>query len=470
MDEKREPLSIDRIIELCEKALQDNPNNATAHHDLGVALFNKQNIDGALQHLQRAVDLAPKSVLSHYLLGIAQGEKGMLDEAIVSWKRILELDKRNSHTLNGMVHYFIGKIYGLKGMWDAAAMEFNRAAKIIPDNYLVKNAIAEIHLAKGELPLAKKEWQEASALNPTDPRAAMNVCAIALDTGDYLLAIDTGLRLIEAGHDSAPLRFNLGIANLRLGQHDGAIEHLQQAVKLEPTDLDNRLNLGEALVKKGLIEQGVRQWEQAAADHPDSPHPLYNIGVTYAQKGLFTRAEEYWTKALERKPDYLPIHVARASQFAERGQWQESLAAWEQALRIEPDALLARLNMMAIYFQQHQYAQALALVNDAVKDNTDIQFVEALCRLGLGQSEPAFSALGQLLKEHSDVIKRNVSLLQDESIRQKLQIAERHQELGQSLLALVGEGQATQTAEMPEAEVKEKDKGLWSSLLKALHK
>jgi tetratricopeptide (TPR) repeat protein len=420
VEEQKEPLSIERIIELCEKALKDNPKNATAHHDLGVALLNQGKTDEALVHLQQAVDLAPKSVLSHYMLATAQGEKGMLDEAVGSWKRVLELDKRNTHKLNGMAHYFIGKVYGLKGMWDAAAMEFNRANKIIPDNFLIRNAIAEIHLAKGELAEAKQEWVEAAKLNPNDPRAAMNVCAIALDTGDYPLAIETGHGLVAAGQDSAPVRFNLGIANLRLGQLDEAVKHLEKAAEFEPHDLDTRLNLGEALVKKGLIDQGIKQWEQAATDHPDSPHPLYNIGATYAQNGLLSRAEEYWQKALERKPDYLPVFVARASQYSERGNWQESLAAWNQALLIEPDALLVRLNMMAIHFQQRQYEQALTLVNQAVKDNPDIQFLQAMCQLAMGQADLAMPVLRKLNQENPDVIQRNAVLLQDAAVRKQL--------------------------------------------------
>lgn len=469
MADKEQP-SLEKIIELCEKALEENPDNATAHHDLGVALFNRQDLAGALTHLERATALAPKSILSHYLLGIAQGEKGMLEEAIASWKKVLDLDRRNTQQLNGMAHYFIGKIYGLKGMWDAAAMEFNRAGKIIPKNFLVKNAMAEIHLAKGDLIAAKKEWLDSAELNPADPRAAMNVCAIGLDTGDYSLAIETGQKLIAAGHDNAAVRFNLGIANLRMGQSDAAIDQLERAVQLEPQDLDSRLNLGEALVKKGRIDLGVKHWEQAAADHPDSPHPLYNIGLTYAQNGLLQRAEEYWELALQRQPDYLPVFVARGSQYAERGQWQESLVAWQQALLIEPDALLVRLNMMIIYLQQQQYEQALQMVNEAVKDNTDVQLVAALSRLGLGQSVPAFEALAGLQREHADVVHRYASLLQQEQIRNRLQAAEpNHQELASALLQ-VKVDQPVPEAVRPEAVDKDEDKGFWNSLLKALRK
>ncbi len=467
------PETIDRIIELCEKTLKENPDNATAHHDLGAALLNKQEVDAALEHLNRAVELAPHSVMTHYLLGVAHGEKGMWDEAIASWKQVLERDKRNTNKLNGMAHYFIGKIYALKGMWDAAVMEFNRAQKLVPDHYLLKNAMAEVHLAKGELGEAKRLWVEAAVTNPQDPRAALNVCAISLDTGDFQSAIQYGRQVLEMGHDGASVRFNLGIAYLRSGDYDKAIEELSEAVRFEPADLGNRLNLGEAYVKKGLIDEGVKQWERAAEDHPDSPHPYYNMGVAYAQHSLLQRAEEFWQKALERDPNYLPVHIAKASAFSERGRFDESLQAWQKALTIEPEAPLVRLNMMAILFRQGKYSEAIALAIPAVEKDLDVRFVRSLCQLQLGDTATALQELAAIHGENPEVFSRNSGLVQDNMPREKLEglNSESHQQVVEALLALYNQESRmelppTQDLEKPDA----KHQGFWASLLKSLRK
>ncbi len=429
MSTENKPVDIDKIIELCRKAIAENPENATAHHDLGVALFQKQDVDGALEHLTKAAELAPKSVLTHYLLGIARAEKVQLDEAIRSWKRVLELDKLNKHKLNGMAHYFIGKVYGLKGMWDAAHMELRRAKKLLPGNPLVLNASAEIHLAKGELEEAKAEWLAVATANPEDPRAAFNVCAIAIDTGDYPMAIDYGKRVINMGQDSGDVRFNLGIAHLRQGDYDAAIEQLRKAVEFDPEDLNNRLTLGEAYVEKGLIEAGVKEWEEAARIHPKAAQPYYNIGLAYARDGLLDQANEYWEKALEREPNYLPIFIAQGTTYAQAERWAESLAAWRKALAIEPKAELVRINAMAMHFLLGQY------------------------------------------NDHPDVLHRHARLVQEGVDRSLVEAAPpTYGKVAQALLALYQQEAAMEADATKRQLERPENKGWWNALLEALRK
>lgn len=463
-------VDIDKIIELCQKAIAENPKNATAHHDLGVALFQKQDVDGALEHLTKAAELAPKSVLTHYLLGIAKAEKVQLDEAISSWKRVLELDKLNKHKLNGMAHYFIGKVYGLKGMWDAAHMELRRAKKLLPGNPLVMNASAEIHLAKGELEEAKAEWLAVATTNPDDPRAAFNVCAIAIDTGDYQLAIDYGQRVIDMGHDSGGVRFNLGIAHLRLGDYDAAIKQLQKAVEFEPEDLNNRLTLGEAYVEKGLIEAGVKEWEEAARIHPKAAQPYYNVGLAYARNGLLERANEYWQKALEREPNYLPVFIAQGSSYAQAERWAESLKAWRKALEIDPKAELVRINAMAMHFHMGEYTQALELVGD-LGEQPDIKLIASLCHLQLGATGQAWTGLSELYEAHPHVLARHIRLVQDGVDRSLVEAAPpQHETVAQALLELYNREpvEAPDSSEHPLN--RPENKGWWNALLKTLRK
>lgn len=410
MDKEKPVVDIEKIIELCEKAIEENPDNATAHHDLGVALFQKQNVDGALEHLSKAAELAPRSVLTHYLLGVAKAEKSELDEAIDSWKKVLSLDKPNKHKLNGMTHYFIGKVYGLKGMWDASHMELRRAKKLLPNHPLIMNTMAEIYLVKGELQKAKQEWLDVAAIATDDARAAFNVCAIAVDTADYPLALEYGQKVLAMGEDGGGVRFNIGLAHLRSGDYDAAIANLEKALEFEPDDLNNLLTLGEAYVEKGLIDEGAKRWEAAAAQYPQAAEPYYNIGLAYARNDLLKQAEEYWQKALEREPRYLPVFIAQGTFYGKQGQWQESLDAWQKALEIDPSADMVRINAMSTYVCMGEYEAALALANAEQLKQPDFAFVEALCHLQLGQ-EQAWPKLDSLYKENPQVFSEQANLI-----------------------------------------------------------
>lgn len=470
MSTENNVVDTDKIIELCQKAIEENPKNATAHHDLGVALFQKQDVDGALEHLTTAAELAPQSVLTHYLLGIAKAEKVQLDEAITSWKRVLELDKPNKHKLNGMAHYFIGKVYGLKGMWDAAHMELRRAKKLLPGNPLVMNASAEVHLAKGELEEAKAEWLGVVTANPEDPRAAFNVCAIAIDTGDYQLAIDYGRRVITMGQDSGGVRFNLGIAYLRLGDYDAAVKELKKAVEFEPEDLNNRLTLGEAYIEKGLIDAGVQEWELAAKIHPTAAQPYYNIGLAYSRNGLLDQASEYWDKALQREPNYLPVFIAQGTAYALAERWNDSLEAWHQALQIEPKAELVRINAMAMNFRLGEYSAALELAEDLV-EQPDVKLISSLCYLQLGATDRAWNALSDLHQAHPDVFKRHARLVKESIERSLLEAAPAQYEGVAQVLLELHNNELSANMDVADHPLNSpENKGWWNSLLKTLRK
>lgn len=470
MSTENNAVDIEKIIELCRKAIEENPKNATAHHDLGVALFQKQDVDGALEHLATAAELAPKSVLTHYLLGVARAEKIELDEAIESWKRVLELDKPNKHKLNGMSHYFIGKVYGLKGMWDAAHMELRRAKKLLPGNPLVMNASAEVHLAKGELEEAKAEWLGVATTNPEDPRAAFNVCAIAIDTGDYQLALDYGRKVLDKGQDDGGVRFNLGIANLRLGDYDAAIREFKKAVEFEPEDLNNRLTLGEAYVEKGLIDAGVREWEQAADIHPEAAQPYYNIGLAYSRNGLLDQASEYWDKALQREHNYLPVFIAQGTVYAQLGRWADSLKAWSKALEVEPQAEVVRVNAMAMHLRLGEPSEALELA-EALPDQPDAKLISSLANLQLGATGRAWESLADLHHNHPDVFERHARLIKESIADSILASAPvQYEKTAQMLLGLeIDEVQSTRDAANHPLNTPE-NKSWWDSLLKTLRK
>lgn len=470
MTTENNAVDLEKIIELCEKAIEENPKNATAHHDLGVALFQKQDVDGALEHLNKAAELAPKSVLTHYLVGIAKAEKIQLDEAIESWKRVLELDKPNKHKLNGMAHYFIGKVYGLKGMWDAAHMELRRAKKLLPGNPLVMNASAEVHLAKGELEEAKAEWLGVATTNPDDPRAAFNVSAIAIDTGDYQLAIDYSHKVLEMGQDNGGVRFNLGIAYLRMGNYDAAINEFKQAVEFEPGDLNNRLTLGEAYVEKGLIDAGVKEWEQAAELHPEAAQPYYNIGLAYSRNGLLDQASEYWQKALQREPNYLPVFIAQGTAYALVERWAESLTAWRKALEVEPQAEVVRINAMAMHFRLGEYSEAIELAA-ALPEQPDATLISSLAHLQLGATDKAWQSLSDLRQKHADVFQRHARLIKEAIADSVLAAAPvQHEQTAQLLLELEADAVQNTTASANHPLNTPENKGWWNSLLKTLRK
>ena len=75
-------------------------------------------------------------------------------------------------------------------------------------------------------------------------------------------AIANFKRLLEAGRDSALLRFSLGSEYLKIGEPSVAVEHLEHAVTRDPNFSAAWKLLGRALTECGRREQALAVYER----------------------------------------------------------------------------------------------------------------------------------------------------------------------------------------------------------------
>lgn len=81
--------------------------------------------------------------------------------------------------------------------------------------------------------------------------------------------IEALLRMLDRGQDSALLRFSLGNEYRAAEQHDEAIAHLEQAVKLDPAYSAAWKLLGRSLECAGRADDAMVAWRSGieAAKH-----------------------------------------------------------------------------------------------------------------------------------------------------------------------------------------------------------
>ena len=119
----------DYELETAEKqyrrALELNPNYATAHQWLAEHLSALKRFDEAIAEIKRALQLDPFSVIMNRIYADILDDARRHDEAIAQYKKTLELDP-NFPT----AHYFLGRSYEAQGKYDQAVAQYGIAAKI----------------------------------------------------------------------------------------------------------------------------------------------------------------------------------------------------------------------------------------------------------------------------------------------------------------------------------------------------
>jgi tetratricopeptide (TPR) repeat protein len=139
------------------------------------------------------------------------------------------------------------------GTWKDDFTLFGHAIEVNPRSFLAHNNLGSAYWSRGDVPAAERMFRRASELQPTSPDHPFNHGRALLALGridEGVAAIDRSLSLAEthtwagaqkiAGQYAEAARYVLDA-----GRADKAIEYLQRAVELVPTQESWRRKLDE---------------------------------------------------------------------------------------------------------------------------------------------------------------------------------------------------------------------------------
>jgi Tfp pilus assembly protein PilF len=195
---------------------------------------------------------------------------GDSDRAIEKYRQTLELnsDNANAHQKLGFL------LYNVKHQFQEGIEHTKIALRLNPNN-----GFAHCDLGM-------------SLLNQDLPEQALPHLQAALEAVTFSNDIQ---------YKPPQLRFYLGRAFMQLGRFAEAGLHLEESVRLEPSNPDVRYMLALALACQGQIEEPVKHWAEAIKLRPgiDGSAVLHDrLAANYAKAGRFTEAVQSAEHAL----------------------------------------------------------------------------------------------------------------------------------------------------------------------------
>ena len=174
-----------------KRAIAARQPDPSAHTFYGHLLSNMGDHTGALQQMRRALDYEPHSALANALFAQCLYYEGRYDESLAHLQKTLDLDRKLWLTYN-----MIGRIYGLKGMHADAVQAFDKAAEL-GGSLIVRASVGYTLAVSGNRDEARK------ILDQLRTRAAQAYVPPS----------------------------NLALVHLGLGEHEQALERLEEAVE-----------------------------------------------------------------------------------------------------------------------------------------------------------------------------------------------------------------------------------------------
>lgn len=355
-----------RSLELADRVLEREPDNARALWLRGAALFNLGRPAEALAPLEAAARLDSLNV-----------------EFVRTLARVAETTERLPLVLSA---------------WDRAT----RLDDEDPESWF---QLASVATRLGRYDLADSALDRCIELNPVRPGTLFLRGWIRENTGRQAEAIDLYRAHLEIHASDYPTRRRLVVLLSRSGRNAEAYREARRLSESRPEDPDALLVEAECAFASGKPAEGERALERLRALAPSDPElVLRSIGVlsrhdrsrtgvkiadawallrpsdprglslsarARALAGDYDSAAVYARRLIAATPDSVDSHrlLARIHQDAKR--WPEAIAAWRSARQLAPDDPLIMLDLGFCLEQSGDVAGAIAMGREAIKRAPD---------------------------------------------------------------------------------------------------
>jgi len=244
--------------------------------DSDIALIQLAAVSEQLKDSQRAIDLyrripdtSPLKHVAELQLGLNLADLDRTDEAIKHLQALVD-----AHPDDMRTYLALGSVYASREDYRSAAALYDRAVERLKEpartnwNVFYQRGIAYERLK--EWPKAEPNFRKALELYPDQPQVLNYLGYSWVDMG---INLKEALEMIQKAVDLRPsdgyIVDSLGWAYYKLGRFEDAVRELERAVSLRPEDPVLNDHLGDAYWRVGRKLEATFQWRAARDLNPE---------------------------------------------------------------------------------------------------------------------------------------------------------------------------------------------------------
>jgi tetratricopeptide (TPR) repeat protein len=290
-------------VKVFRQALKSSPDDLDMRIQLADALLANDQEQACINELNRITERDPQHVEAHLRLADIYGSSGYWGAAEHSLRVVLDQQPEREDVRRQISRLLLsrGNYLHNVGMLDAARRIFEEGQQFDPNDYQFPLNLARIAVDQRKMSTAEPLLERALELGSDHPRAYIFVIdcwAVAdqIDRAREVLGqaqrelnpttdfyIELTLTLLARNSPTSPLGGIFGPSPVRQADDDSpwhtlAMEALQQAIALRPSDPQVRYELATALLPL-KPELALQLAEEAVELAPDNPQGLMLLGI-----------------------------------------------------------------------------------------------------------------------------------------------------------------------------------------------
>jgi tetratricopeptide (TPR) repeat protein len=394
------------------RALELAPNEASLHETYALLeAGDPAQIASVEDEVKKSVALDPKSVNAKLLLAAFYVRNNRLQEAEkIGWdaiatdpnsisarenvaqivlkegdqRRAEEVLRQASKDLAGDPRgvRLLADYYAGSGQLDKAKAEFADLAQKYPKNVSVKEGYVRVLLQVKDNAAAQSLVNDLMKKYSKDPQVAVLNGIVLFNNGKANDAVNALQTAVNNDPKDAFIQYWLGRAALVKGDTGLAEKSFQQAVQLNPRELEAREELAHIAGQRGDMSMLADMAEKTIATFPRFPGGyLWRATVELAHNSP-DKAEADLKTAIINAPQSAQAYLMLGELRYSQKHYPEGVVLLEQALQYDPNSIPAMRGLVSYDLFRKQPGQAVARLNAQIaKSPKNSSFYDLLAQL-----------------------------------------------------------------------------------------
>lgn len=316
-----------------EQILGKDPKNVGAVAGLGSLALNDGDLKGAEDYFLKALALEPKNTPLKMVLADLYSRQGRLDEAQTIVEGLLKENPDNAG-----LRFGFGEFLLKRGLADKAISQYEEILKTEPLKHEARDRLYDMYLVRKENDKAKQLTAAIVAAQPDQPGTQYFQGRDAELSGNTSEAMSLYTKALIGLPKFAAVFRRVGLLELAAGDDRNGLQHLNQAIAIDPGDVGARL----ALARNALGQQNVAQ------------------------------ATEHVNQILQRFPRQLGANVLRADIAVIEGNTELARKVYQYLIDGFPNHPTGYFKLGLLEEKEKNFDKAMELYKKTISFDTDV--------------------------------------------------------------------------------------------------
>jgi Flp pilus assembly protein TadD len=275
--------TLSRLRALAGSALR----GASAYCRVGRALLECDQVAQAKEQYSKAVELDPNSASAHSHLGHLLWIEGSFDEAIAELEAAMRLDPTDAGS-----HMLLGAALSVQGDPKRGMVEVREAQALEPADPDPHWVMGMILVAEGKPEEAMAEQREAVELEPNFPEARLLLARLLTQHDKPEEAVVHSRKVLDIDPQLADARVELARALYRQDEIDDGVAECRKALEAEPENAEGHAVLAGLLMDQHKVDESMAESFRALELDPANGWAYAALACALYEKGRYVEAEQ----------------------------------------------------------------------------------------------------------------------------------------------------------------------------------